>query len=109
LHAYWDGILGDGDTQNFKKAVAVGTTLPKPDASLAKDAKEDDWAAESFSLAKSNVYASPIGPGVGPYTTTATYSSQANQVAETRVSLAGARLAGLLKTALNCGEKSCAR
>lgn len=110
LHAYWDTILGDSGTemQTIKIAVKVGSALPKPEDSLAQDANEPDWADESFKAAKSSVYIAPIGAGLGPYTPTAVYEAQAKQVAETRVALAGARLAELLKTALKCGDQKCA-
>jgi hypothetical protein len=108
LHAFWDDAVGEGDTQDFMKAVTVGQSLPPADASLAADAKEDDWAAESFSLAKSNVYIDPVGPGLGPYNLAGSYTTNTQQLAEQRIALASARLANLLKTALNCGNTTCA-
>jgi len=108
LHAFWDDILGVGYTQNFMNAVKVGQALPAPDPSLVGDAQESDWAAESFSLAKSNVYVAPVGAGLGPYDVSGKYTTDAQQLAEARIALAGARLANLLKTALNCGDQSCA-
>jgi hypothetical protein len=108
LHAFWDDILGVGYTQNFMAAVKVGQALPAPDPSLVGDDLEGDWAAESFSLAKSNVYVTPIGAGLGTYDPTGTYTTDAQQLAEKRIALAGARLAKLLKEALNCNLTSCA-
>jgi hypothetical protein len=108
LHAFWDGALGVGDTKNFMTAVKVGGTLPPPDAALVSDDKEEDWAAESYSLAKSSVYIDPIGSGLGPFTVNSAYTANAQRIAKQRVSLAGARLANLLKEALQCGEQTCA-
>ena len=108
LHAFWDGALGEGETKNFMTAVKVAEALPEPDAALVSDDKEDDWAAESYALAKSSVYVDPIGPGLGPFTVTAAYTASAKQIAQQRVALAGARLANLLKTALHCGDQNCA-
>jgi hypothetical protein len=108
LHAFWDGALGEGDTKNFMTAVKVGESLTEPDAGSVSDDKEDDWAAESYALAKSSVYVDPIGSGLGPFTVTAAYTASAQQIAKQRVALAGARLANLLKTALQCGDQSCA-
>lgn len=108
LHAFWDDAVGLGDTQNYMTTVKVGQNLPKADASLAGDADENHWAAESFALAKSSVYLTPVGPGLGPYTLDATYTANTEKIAEQRIALAGARLASLLKTALQCGETSCA-
>ena len=108
LHAFWDDAVGLGDTQDFMKAVEVGQALPKADAKLAADGKESDWAAESFNLAKSDVYVAPVGPGLGPYTMDATYTANTQQIAKQRIALAGARLASLIKAALKCGDQSCA-
>jgi len=108
LHAFWDGAVGDGEWKDYMKAVKVGAALPAPDASLAGDTKEADWAAESLALAKSDVYVAPIGSGVGPYNLAGDYTTKSEQIAEGRISLAGARLANLLKTALNCGTQACA-
>jgi hypothetical protein len=108
LHAFWDGALGEGDTKNFMTAVKVGESLPEPDAALVNDDKEDDWAAESYALAGSSVYVDPIGPGLGSFTVTTAYTANAQHIAKQRVALAGARLASVLKTALQCGDQGCA-
>ncbi len=108
LHSFWDGVVGSGDTQSFMQAVKLGGTLPEPDPSLVSDDKEDDWAAESFKLAGSAVYIAPVGAGLGPFTLDAAYSANAQKIAQERIALAGARLANLLKAALQCGETTCA-
>ena len=108
LHAFWDGALGDGETKNFMVAAKVAATLPDADASLVSDDKEDDWAGESYALAKSAVYVDPVGAGLGPYTLSAPYTTNMQQIAKQRVALAGARLANALKTALQCGDTACA-
>lgn len=108
LHAFWDDAVGLGVTQNFMTALKVGKALPPPDASLASDSKVDDWAAESFDLAKTSVYVPPVGPALGPYTMDATYTANSVEIAKQRIALAGARLASLLKTALNCTDQACA-
>ena len=81
---------------------------PEADASLASDAKEDDWAAESYALAKSAVYVDPVSAGLGPFTLDPAYTARAEEIARQRVALAGTRLANLLKTALACSDTSCA-
>ncbi len=109
LHAYWDDAVGTGATKNFTKAETVGEGLPAPDAAAAADDNEADWAAESFTLAKSSAYLDPpIGPALGPYTPTVDYQAAVKTVAEQRISLAGARLAHLLKVALQCDDTHCA-
>ena len=108
LHAFWDDAVGLGSTQNYATAEKVGQALPAPESSLVGDDKEVDWAAESFALAKSKVYAPPVGAGLGPYNLAGTYAASTKQIAEARISLAGARLANLLKAALNCSATGCA-
>jgi hypothetical protein len=108
LHAFWDGAVGGGEWKNYMNAVKVGTALPAPDASLVGDTKEADWATESFALAKSDVYVAPVGAGPGPYNLAGAYTTNTEKIAEARISLAGARLANLLKTALECNSKTCA-
>jgi len=108
LHAFWDTVLGDGDTKAFMKAVHVAAALPSPDPSLVTDDKADDWAAESYNLAKSVVYVDPVGAGNGPFTMTPSYTAKAQQIAQQRISLAGTRLATFLKEALQCSARTCA-
>jgi S1/P1 Nuclease len=108
LHGFWDGALGEGETKNFMTAVKVATALPDADTSLVSDDKEDDWAAESYKLAASAVYIEPVGAGLGPFTINAVYTANAQQIAKQRVALAGARLANLLKEALECTGQGCA-
>ncbi len=108
LHAFWDTALGDGDTRNFMTAVKVAATLPAPDPALVNDDKEEDWATESYALAKSAVYIGPVGDGVGPFTMDDAYTAKTQEIAKQRVALAGARLANLLKQSLHCGDQTCA-
>lgn len=108
LHGFWDGAVGQGDTRDYMTAVKAGGGLPTPDAMLVSDDKENDWTAESFALAKSAVYIDPVGPGLGPYTMTQEYTANMQKIAQQRIALAGARLAHLLKTALQCGDTACA-
>ncbi len=99
LHAYWDNILGTGETKDFQKAVKAAQLLPAAGAT-ASDANEADWIKEGFDLAQSSVYVNPIGPALGPYTADATYQSNTTSVAQQQVALAGARLANLLNANL---------
>jgi hypothetical protein len=50
----------------------------------------------------------PVAQGLGPYNLDGAYTTNAQQIARQRISLAGARLANLLKTALNCSAQTCA-
>jgi S1/P1 Nuclease len=109
LHSFWDDALGQGLTKNFMTAAKVAAALPDPDPALVPDDKEDDWTAESFKLAETTVYVNPpVGPGLGPFTPDAAYTAKTQQIAKERVALAGARLAVLIKEALQCTDKGCA-
>lgn len=98
LHLFWDGVLGN-DTDPI--GLMIDATLVKvptgPDATNLDPAK---WAAESFALARSEVYRQPIGPGAGPFTINGAYVQNAQRVATERVALAAARLANMLKADL---------
>jgi S1/P1 Nuclease len=98
LHGFWDSVLGT--SAHAPDAINAAKGLPKPDAQLASIADEKVWIEESFKAAKADVYAQPIGVGVGPFALTAGYRSAALNLAKQRVALAGARLANLLNAAL---------
>jgi hypothetical protein len=102
LHAYWDNLLGLGDTSNYSVAVKAAKNLPAANPALVADTKVADWTLEGFMLAKTKAYKNPpVGKGLGPYTLTPAYHTAALTVARQRVALAGARLAVLLNANLN--------
>jgi hypothetical protein len=101
LHAFWDDLPGEGqpdlvleDAEDFAKL------LPAPGDTELVDIDPEDWAIESFTLAKKDAYVDPIGaathPASGSYLVTDAYYNQALQDAKDRIALAGARLAKLL-------------
>lgn len=102
LHAEWDGVLGN--THDFEVITAKGTTLdarPVPPGADIADPKA--WTDESLALARADVYKDPGGATlddpratIGP-----AYVAHARTVAETRIILAGRRLAALLNAALD--------
>jgi S1/P1 Nuclease len=97
LHAYWDDLLGLGNTSNYSVAVTAAQSLPAASSSLVADTNVADWTSESFKLAKSKTYKNPpVGNGLGLYTLTSAYHTAALTVAKQRIALAGARLAKLL-------------
>jgi hypothetical protein len=97
LHAFWDNVLGKGETMNYLTAENVAMKLPAADSTLGDDTSVDDWSAESFKLATADAYKNPpIANGAGPYTLTPAYKAKALQDADQRVALAGYRLAKLL-------------
>jgi hypothetical protein len=104
LHAFWDGLLGDKvtvamATQAAKKLLATGKPAGADNLALAS------WTADSFDLAKADVYVAPISDDNDPSVTIskrpdAAYSTTATAVARSQVLLAGYRLAGLLNANL---------
>ena len=74
--------------------------MPAAPAAQAGITDDQVWITESFEAAKQFVYASPVGPGAGPYTLSATYKSQAKTEAKVRIELAGIRLANLINANL---------
>ncbi|MBI3785062.1 MAG: S1/P1 nuclease [Deltaproteobacteria bacterium] len=99
LHAFWDGLLGAGNSVDT--AIQVAKKLADADAAAAAKSSEKDWCDESFSAAQTSVYKNPpIGSDHGPFTTTTSYKNAAKKLAKERVALAGARLANLLTNEL---------
>lgn len=104
LHAYWDGLLGDKPT--IAEVTQTGRTLlvtGKP--ARADDADPTLWIQDSFQLAKTAVYAPPIGDDNDPSVPISdrpdtAYQSKALAVARAQVTLAGYRLAALLNANL---------
>jgi S1/P1 nuclease len=94
LHSVWDGLLGSKD--DVVAAMATAMALPSADPTLSGMLDESVWIAESFQLAKTVVYAKPVGTGLGPFKLTATYNNRAKGTGRAQAALAGARLAGVL-------------
>jgi hypothetical protein len=98
LHAFWDNVLGTG--KSATTAITAADKLAAPTAARAAIADDQVWIMESFEAAKQFVYASPVGPGGGPYTLDAAYKSRAKTEVKDRIELAGARLANLINANL---------
>jgi hypothetical protein len=98
LHAFWDGL--PGDSSNIADVITYGTTLAAADPLLAKKADASDWIKESFDIAQTTVYSTPIGTNDGPVTITPAYKAKAQTIAAERVELAGERLANLINDEL---------
>lgn len=104
LHAYWDGLLGA--KLSIKTISATGDQLlaeSKPDGTDVTDPTV--WANESFELAKSAVYVTPISDDNDPDVKISprpddAYAAKVKEIARARVLLAGYRLANLLNTNL---------
>ncbi len=101
LHGFWDDVLGTtGNSADYQSIIAAAQQLSAPDAGLAANVETNAWIAEGVTLAKTEVYKSPIGPGLGPFTLTPEYEASAKAVAAQRVALAGARLGNILNQEL---------
>jgi hypothetical protein len=98
LHAFLDDIEGSGYAT--APALAAAAKLPKPPAAAAAVLDVGVWIAEGLDLARTKVYASPIGAGDGPFTVTPAYQAAMAELGKKRMALAGARLAALLNDAL---------
>jgi hypothetical protein len=101
LHAFWDDLPGEGQPASALP-VAIAQKLPQAAGNEVKDITPSDWAAESLAMAKKDAYAPPIGKSPKPvtgnssYLITTAYYNKAMNDAQSRVTLAGARLAKLL-------------
>jgi hypothetical protein len=98
LHAFWDNVLGTGKSP--AAAIRAADKLAAPPAAGAAIADDRVWIAESFEAAQQFVYASPVGPGAGPYALDAAYKLRAKTEAKARIELAGVRLANLINADL---------
>ncbi len=108
LHAYWDAEpvaeLGR-DPRNV--AAALERTITPSEVAAWSHGSTEDWARESFEVARSTVYAygGPLACVSGPPTTlTAAYQDQAKAVTAQQLSRAGIRLATVLNRALSHGR-----
>ena len=94
LHSVWDGLLGF--QEDVASAMAAARRLPAAPADRVRVVDPPQWVQESFALARSEVYQTPVRADLGPYTLTPAYQTHARQIGEARVALAGARLAAVL-------------
>jgi len=97
LHGFWDGAIGN--SKDPASAIRKAASLPKPGTRELEEQDPEAWARESFALAETYAYASPIGLKKGPYRLTPSYHRDAGSTSEQRVALAGARLAVMLNRA----------
>lgn len=108
LHSYWDGLPGsDCKYCNDKipcanRAMVLAKTLSPISAKEASNFDTAVWARESFELARTKVYQDPIGTTDQAYTIVpaSAYENQSFKLAQKRMAVAGARLAGVLNAEL---------
>jgi hypothetical protein len=107
LHAFWDDLPGEGEpAAALADAAKFAGALPKAAGSKLSNTDPSVWATDSFDLAHSDAYASPIGTGPKPanapaYLITQAYYDAAMRDAKSQIALAGARLAKLLNENLH--------
>jgi hypothetical protein len=94
LHTIWDGVLGSQD--DVVSAIVAARQLAVVTTPAAAVLDPAAWVQESFVVARSDVYSTPIRVGTGPYALTPAYMARARQVGAARISLAGMRLAAVL-------------
>jgi hypothetical protein len=101
LHGYWDDLLGTtGNNPDYQSIITAAKQLSPPKKSLANNVDAHVWILEGLKLAKTKVYKTPIGAGLGPFTLTPQYEKAAKNLAKQRVALGGARLAKVLNQEL---------
>lgn len=67
LHAFWDDLPGEGDAAAAEpNAASFAKPLASAPADKVADTDPSDWAKESFTIAKTDAYAKPIGKGPQP-------------------------------------------
>jgi len=104
LHAYWDGLLDD--RPSIQQVTAIGDTLlARGRPAAAAETDPNIWVQESFQLAGSAVYVSPISDDNDPAKSISLrpdshYELNAKNMAQAQVLLAGYRLASLLNSNL---------
>jgi hypothetical protein len=117
LHALWDGALGNVVMDNFsidnfpdiqKRAKEIVTKYPAAKEPVLKThEKIEDWAQESYELARKDVYLNGDILKLPEHNKIvelpASYLPQAQKDSEERAALAGYRLASTLHTALKSG------
>jgi hypothetical protein len=107
LHAFVDTITGDSySIADVSKAV---NELPRPSKKEAADSDETHWIAEGAELAKTRIYTGPIGVGASSYAIDEVYQRAVLNLARSRISLAGVRLARLLNEAFASEAKAKAK
>jgi hypothetical protein len=101
LHSVWDKgcdlLLVSNDDEVKSLSTKIQADYPQSDAKLhTDDLAPQDWANESFSLAKSFVYSTPEAQAISQE-----YKQSCQQYSEQRLALAGYRLARVLNQLLS--------
>lgn len=103
LHSLWDSGVGlipnhprdEARAAALDEAQKLMKDLPKSSLNNEDDGNPDDWAEESFEIAKKDVYSTPVGKSPS-----ADYVAKSQVIVANRLALAGYRLADLLNKTL---------
>jgi hypothetical protein len=108
LHEFWDSVVGlipaGASSRNYIVSLANKWQKDYPESffkSRVKDINPQDWAQESFTIAKDDVYQLPENSNPND-----AYIAKNQQIAKQRVVLAGYRLAYLLNQLFD-GREAC--
>ncbi|HKR87002.1 MAG TPA: S1/P1 nuclease [Phenylobacterium sp.] len=108
LHAYWDGVpVAEMGRDPQAVATALERNITPAQVSAWSRGKTEDWALESFRVARSAVYSygGPLACVPGEATPlSGAYQDQAKAVTAQQLSRAGIRLATVLNRALSAGR-----
>ncbi len=108
LHFYWDDLPGSDSKYCANKipctqrAEVLGKSLASSLPSAGRNTKTSVWIRESFEAARTVVYQPPIGSNEGPYSIVpwSAYETKAQHFVQTRLAVAGERLAEVLNSEL---------
>lgn len=97
LHVLWSDALGS--TIDVAPVIRQAAALPPAPADAAAITDTGIWVQEMIEIAKTDIYAPPIGNGNGPYQLTPAYKANVIAVDSLLAAVAGARLAVILNQA----------
>lgn len=105
LHGYWDTVVvGEIDPDAKALAKQLGKRITRQEMAAWSTGTPEDWARESFGIAKQVVYTVQSQPGCddtrAPIALPASYDAQARRAAAEQLAKAGWRLAQVLNRAL---------
>jgi hypothetical protein len=105
LHGYWDTVVvGEIDPDAQHLAKQLGKRITRQEMAAWSAGTPEDWARDSFGIAKQVVYTVQSQPGCddshAPIALPAGYDAQARRVAAEQLAKAGWRLAQVLNVAL---------
>ena len=101
LHSLWDGAAGNDNSDAYVTKYAADAAAAHP-ASKKQEKNPKKWIEEGYVVAKAEVYTfgNEAGSREHPLELPASYTENAQRVAQARIALAGYRLAAVLNDKL---------